>query len=95
LTKYVPQIKELDHDSSLICESIQEITLYAWPVIYGNNNIYDLDSREVLEMFRRWGEEFEAWWESHTEDWVCGHDYLEEVQNFAKKKVVEYIEAVK
>lgn len=51
----------------MICETVQYITIDAWPAIYGKDNEHDLDSRDVLEEFRHWGEEFEKWWMSLPE----------------------------
>lgn len=88
-------VKRLDHDSALICESIQEVTLICWPMIYGENNDHDLDSREVLDLFRTWGEEFESWWINHPEEWICEHDYIAEVEHFAEQKAAAYLESLK
>lgn len=88
-------VKRLDRDSALICESIQEVTLVAWPMIYGENNDNDLDSREVLDLFRTWGEEFESWWINHDEEWICSHDYISEVEHFAEQKAAAYLESLK
>lgn len=75
----------------LICESIQEVTLQAWPIIYGKDNRYDLDSRAVLEEFRCWGEEFEKWWLEHDQDWIDVTDYTEEIERFTDQKVGAYL----
>ena len=91
IVKYEKPVKRLDRDEALICESIQNITLVAWPMIYGKNNPHDLNSAEVLETFRSWGEEFESWWINHPEEWICDHDYVEEVELFAEKKAKEYL----
>ena len=80
----------MDRQTHLICESIQEVTLYAWPIVWDNNK-YDQDSRNVLEMLQNWGEEFENWWESHDEDWICSHGYIEEVWDFTRKKCDEFL----
>lgn len=90
-----PPVKRLDHDSALICESIQEVTLVCWPMIYGENNDHDLDSREILDLFRAWGEEFESWWINHDEEWICEHDYIAEVEHFAEQKATAYLESLK
>lgn len=74
----------------LLGEAIQEVTLAAWPVIYADNK-YDQDSREVLETLREWAEEFETWWEGHDEDWICSHDYVEEVGRYTDLKCKEYL----
>ena len=95
VVKYNPPVKRLDRDSALICESIQEVTLTAWPMVYGKNNDYDLDSLEILDLFRTWGEEFESWWINHDEDWICSHDYISEVEHFAEQKAAAYIESLK
>ena len=89
LHKYTPPVERVN---DLIAESIQEVTLAAWPMIYGDDNKYDLDSREVLETFRRWGEEFEAWWINHSEEWICSHDYLAEAEHFAEQRAAKWIE---
>lgn len=80
----------LDRKLHLFCESVQEITLNAWPIIWADNK-YDQDSRDVLETIRKWGEEFERWWMSHDQDWIDDHDYLEEIWDFTDKKCQEYL----
>ncbi|MBO7684873.1 MAG: hypothetical protein J6Y20_04895 [Lachnospiraceae bacterium] len=84
----------LTNDMHLLGESIQEITLDAWPIIYGPENEYDQDSRVVLETIRDWAEEFERWWMSHSEDWRDHHDYLEEIDKFSDRKCKEYLEEI-
>lgn len=91
VVSYERPVKRLDRDSCLICESVQEITLTAWPMIYGETNPHDLDSREVLDVFRSWGEEFESWWINHPEEWICEHDYIAEVESFAQKKAAAWL----
>ena len=73
----------------LLGESIQEVTLRAWPTVYGEDNKYDQDSREVLRELRGWAEEFEKWWQSHDEVWKDITDYVIEVWRFTDKKVEE------
>ncbi len=80
----------MTREMHLLGESIQEVTLYAWPIVWDGNK-YDQDSREVLEMLRGWAEEFENWWSGHDEDWICTHDYVEECWAFTGKKCQEYI----
>lgn len=75
----------------LLGESIQEVTLRAWPTVYGEDNKYDQDSREVLRELRGWAEEFEKWWQSHDEVWKDITDYVIEVWRFTDKKVEEYL----
>ena len=87
----------LDRDGHLLCESIQEITLYAWPKVWDNNK-YDQDSRNVLETLRNWGVEFENYWQSQLakDEYYCDtHDYREEIWDFAKKKCEEYLADLK
>lgn len=88
---------DLDRDGHLVCESIQEITLYAWPIIWDNNK-YDQDSRNVLETIREWGVEFENYWQGQLdkdENYTDTHSYMEEIDHFAKKKCDEYLEWLK
>ena len=82
----------MDIKTHLICETVQYITLEAWPVIYGDDNKYDQDSRDVLETIREWAEEFENWWQSHDDEWKTETDYLIEIEKFTEKKSQEYIE---
>ena len=80
----------MTQEMHLLCENAQEITLRVWAKVW-NNNKYDKDSRDVLMMLRDWAEEFEAWWQTHDEDWMDAHDYLEEIWEFADRKAEEYI----
>ena len=82
----------MTREMHLLGESIQEVTLFAWPIVWADNK-YDQDSRNVLEMLRDWAEEFETWWTSHDEDWMDSHDYVEEIWSFTDKKAKEYIKA--
>ena len=76
----------------LICETVQYITIDAWRAIYGDDNKYDLDSRDLLIEFRYWGEEFENWWDSLSEDErESKYDYQLELDKFTDKKVAEYL----
>lgn len=87
----------LDCDTHLLCESIQEVTLYAWPKVWDNNK-YDQDSRDVLETLREWGVEFENYWQAQLdkEEYYCDtHDYREELLAFTEKKCQEYLEQFK
>lgn len=73
----------------LLQETIQEITLAAWPIIYGESNPFDLDSRTVLSLIRDWAREFEKQWNEQPDD--PDRDYLIAVQQFAEKKAKEEI----
>ena len=79
--------KPLDN---MVIETIQNITLQAWPEIYGDENPLDIDSVQLLSEFRLWGEEFEKWWLG-LGDGRYNHDYLEEVELFTDKKIKEYL----
>lgn len=81
----------MDRPTHLICETAQYMTLDVWPVIYGEDNKYDQDSRDVMETIRGWAEEFENWWQSHDEDWMDATDYLSELDRFAYGKAKEYV----
>lgn len=85
---------ELTREMHLVCETIQEVTMHAWPVVWADNK-YDQDSRNVLETLREWGVEFENWWLNHDGDWIDDHDYLEEVWKFTDKKCEQYLEQFK
>lgn len=74
----------------LLGEAIQEVTLAAWPIVWADNK-YDQDSRDVLEMLRDWAEEFETWWQSHDEDWIDDHDYVEEIWKYTDLKSKAYV----
>lgn len=80
----------LDRKLHLFCESVQEVTLCAWPIIWADNK-YDQDSRVVLETILGWAWEFEIWWLSHGESWRDRHDYIEEVVVFTRNKCKEYL----
>lgn len=81
----------MTREMHLICENAQEITLQAFPIIYGKNNPYDLDRHEIMPMFREWAEEFEKWWSGHDEKWESAHDYPTEIADFTDKKVGAYL----
>ena len=81
----------MDYNTHLICETAQYMTLDAWPIMYGEDNKYDLDSRDVLMQIREWAEEFEEWWQSHDEDWMDEADYQIEVEKFAVRKAEEFV----
>lgn len=72
---------------TMLIEATQDITLSAWEKVYGSTPAYG-DSRIVLQLFRDWAEEFEAWWQSDAvkpeED-----DYMLAVERFTEKKIAE------
>lgn len=80
----------MDRDTHLLCESVQEITLYAWPIIYADNK-YDQDSRDVLMTLREWGEEFENLWINKDGDYKESHEWIEELWKFADIRCQEYL----
>lgn len=85
----------MDRQTHLICENAQYITLIAWPIIYGDDNKYDQDSRNVMETIRDWAEAFENWWQLHDEEWMEVNDYLSELEKFTEEKAEKYIEPFK
>lgn len=86
---------QADHYTTCMVETVQNITLVAWPIVYGDKNPYDLDSTEVLIEFREWGDEFERWWLGLDEVSRDKLDYLAEVEAFAERKASEYIKNFK
>ena len=72
----------IDNATDCLIESAQDITLYAYDRVYQKEG-YE-SSREVLELFRRWAEEFESKWDSNA-----NLDYMEEIDKFAEKKLQE------
>ena len=82
----------MDEKTHLLCENAQYITIDVWPIIYGDDNKYDQDSRDVMLTIREWAEEFEAWWRSLDPDFREKLDYLEKIDKFAFAKAREYVE---
>lgn len=72
----------ISNEIHCLIESAQDITLYAYDRVYQKDG-YE-SSREVLELFRRWAEEFESEWDSDA-----NLDYMEEIDKFAEKKLQE------
>ena len=69
-----------------LCEAAQDITLVAWPILYGDDNPYDFDSRAILAECRHWAEEFESAWDSGDED------YMSAVEAFGEAKAIEFLQ---
>ena len=67
-----------------LCEAAQDITLVAWPILYGDDNPYDFDSRAILAECRHWAEEFEKTWDRKE-------DYMIAVEEFAEARAMEYL----
>lgn len=86
---YEFEMNEVDYDA-LHIETIQDITVQAYPEIAQFHEEEGFDSREILSMFRDWAKEFEAYWltKSVSEE----SDYYEEIEEFTDKKVIEYKE---
>ena len=80
----------MTREMSLLGETIQDITLSAWPIVWDNNK-YDQDSREVLEMLRDWAVEFENWWYGHDQDWRDANCWSIEVEDYTIRKSKEYV----
>lgn len=82
----------MDEQTHMLCENAQYITIDVWPIIYGDDNKYDQDSRDVMLTIREWAEEFEYWWRSLDPDFREKLDYLEKIDKFAFEKAREYVE---
>ena len=79
-----------DRRTSLLGETIQDITLIAWPIVWADNK-YDQDSREVLIEIRGWASEFEEWWYNLDQESRDKTDYFTEVEKFATRKAQDYV----
>lgn len=79
----------MTQEMHLLGEAIQEMTLYTWDKIYDGNK-YDLGSQVTLNIIRDWAEDFENWWQAHTQDWISGHNYNEELEAFADIKIKKF-----
>ena len=78
--------------NEFLMETVQDITATAVQMVSKLQDGYD--SRELFSECRRWAEEFEKMWDGYVKDGVeDDHDYMLEVEEFAEKKVNEYIEA--
>ena len=80
----------MTRQQSLLGETIQDVTLTAWPIVWADNK-YDQDSRVVLEMLRDWAVEFENWWYGHDQEWRDKNSYYIEVNQFALRKSKVYV----
>ena len=77
--------------NEFLMETVQDITATAVQMVSKLQDGYD--SRELFSECRRWAEEFEKMWNSYVKDGVeDDHDYMLEVEEFAEKKVDEYIQ---
>lgn len=87
---YQLRMNKVEEDTFLM-ETVQDITTIVWDAV--KDNPEGTDSRMVFSECRRWGEEFEKMWDGYVkageED---NHDYMLEVEEFAEKKVNEYLE---
>ena len=76
--------------NEFLMETVQDITATAVQMVSKLQDGYD--SRELFSECRRWAEEFEKMWDGYVKDGVeDDHDYMLEVEEFAEKKVNEYI----
>lgn len=84
--------KQMSESNEFLMETVQDITATAVQMVSKLANGYD--SRELFSECRLWGEEFEKMWNGYVEAGVeDDHDYMLEVEEFAEKKVNEYIES--
>ena len=79
----------LNNKEESLQEVIQDVTLTAWPLLYGESNPFDLDSRALLQEMRGWALEFHNQWEN---DDPHEEDYMLAVEQFASKKAIDYRE---
>ena len=78
--------------NEFLMETVQDITAVAVQMVSKLQDGYD--SRELFSECRRWAEEFEKMWDGYVKDGVeDDHDYMLEVEEFAEKKVNEYLES--
>ena len=78
--------------NEFLMETVQDITATAVQMVSKLQDGYD--SRELFSECRRWAEEFEKMRDGYVKDGVeDDHDYMLEVEEFAEKKVNEYLES--
>ena len=77
--------------NDFLMETVQDITAVAVQSVSQLADGYD--SRELFSECRLWAEEFEKIWDGYVKQGVEDeHDYMLEVEEFAEKKVNEYLE---
>lgn len=77
--------------NEFLMETVQDITAVAVQIASEQKDGYD--SRELFSECRRWADEFEQMWNTYVEQGVEDeHDYMLEVEEFAEKKVNEYLD---
>ena len=87
---YQLQMNKVEQNEFLM-ETVQDITSVAVQMVDTLADGYD--SRDLFSECRGWAEEFEKMWDGYIKDGVeDDHDYMLEVEEFAEKKVTEYIE---
>ena len=86
---YQLKMNKVEPDCFFI-EAVQDITAVA---VYMCSKLVDgYDSRELFSECRCWAEEFETMWNGYVEQGVEDeHDYMLEVEEFAEKKVADYL----
>jgi len=68
-----------------LTENIMEITLTYADLQISNPELCRIDSTTWKQQFVDWANEFESQWKEGE-----GRDYLEEIDSFARKKILEY-----
>ncbi len=68
-----------------LTENIMEITLAYADLQISNPELYKIDSTTWKQQFVDWANEFESQWNDGE-----GRDYQEEINSFARKKILEY-----
>lgn len=81
--KYNP---DTDEEVDLLMETVQNITVVVWPMLYGNENPYDMNTAGVLDLCRDWGREFEKAWRAKSPEEQEAEDYLISLEKYAEEK---------
>lgn len=76
-------------------ETVQEITLVATECIKSEIDDGLVDSMEFLSECRAWAKEFEEHWRQLQENDLPSADYMDEVEDFSRKKAEEYQRALR
>lgn len=78
----IPDSRQLDK----VSENLVEISMTFANMQTTHSVLCKIDSTEWKRQFIEWANEFESQWKEDE-----GRDYLEEINRFARKKIVEYV----
>ena len=85
-TSNVPETPALVYNKT--SENLIEISIVFASLQAGHEKLCEIDSITWKQMFVEWANEFET---AHTgTDWDQ-HDYLQEIEIFARHKILEYV----